>query len=95
MYNYVRIEKKSLFFNYYAYIDTEEFLADTIFIQEKLKVFFGKTGRKQDSHYTIVLCKIWKKDAERFVYSMEILHKKMLLLGHKECSNFFAALDEE
>lgn len=46
MRNYVKIEKKSLLFNYYAYIDTEEYLADNIFIQEKLKVFFGKTGRK-------------------------------------------------
>ena len=51
MRNYVKIEKKSLLYNYYAYIDTEDFLADSIFIQEKLRVFFGKTGRKQDSQY--------------------------------------------
>ena len=42
MRNYVKIEKKSLLYNYYAYIDTEDFLADSIFIQEKLRVFFGK-----------------------------------------------------
>ena len=41
MRNYVKIEKKSLLYNYYAYIDTEDFLADSIFIQEKLRVFFG------------------------------------------------------
>ena len=57
MRNYVKIEKKSLLYNYYAYIDTEDFLADSIFIQEKLRVFFGKTGRKQDSQYVVVLCK--------------------------------------
>ena len=59
-------------YNYYAYIDTEDFLADSIFIQEKLRVFFGKTGRKQDSQYVVVLCKVWEWDAEKFVRAMEI-----------------------
>ena len=95
MRNYVKIEKKSLLYNYYAYIDTEDFLADSIFIQEKLRVFFGKTGRKQDSQYVVVLCKVCKWDAEKFVRAIEKLHNKMLLLGHKECLNFFAELDVE
>lgn len=42
MRNYVKIEKKSLLYNCYAYIDTEDFLADSIFIQEKLRVFLVK-----------------------------------------------------
>ena len=46
MRNYVKIEKKSLLYNYYAYIDTEDFLADSIFIQEKLRVFFGKNRKE-------------------------------------------------
>ncbi len=91
MKNYVKIEKKSLLFNYYAYIDTEEYLADSIFIQEKLKVFFGKTGRKQDSQY-VVLCKVWKWDAEKFVHAMGMLYNKLLLLGHGEGVNFFEEL---
>ena len=71
MRNYVKIEKKSLLYNYYAYIDTADFLADSIFMQEKLRVFFGKTGRKQDSQYVVVLCKVWKWDAEKFVRAIE------------------------
>lgn len=92
MRNYVKIERKSLLYNYYAYIDTEDFLADSIFIQEKLRVFFGKTGRKQDSQYVVVLCKVWKWDAEKFVRAMGIFYNKLLLLGHGECVNFFAEL---
>ena len=95
MRNYVKIEKKSLLYNYYAYIDTEDFLADSIFIQEKLRVFFGKTGRKKSSQYVVVLCKVWKWDAEKFVYAMEKLHNKILLFEHKECLNFFSELDVE
>lgn len=49
MRNYVKIEKKSLLYNYYAYIDTEDFFADDIFIQEKVRVQFGKVGRRQNS----------------------------------------------
>jgi len=92
MKNYVKIEKKSLLFNYYAYIDTEEYLADKVFIQEKLRVFFGKTGRKQDSQYVVILCKVWKKDAEKFVRAMEKLYNKMILLGYGECVNSFEEL---
>ena len=92
MRNYVKIEKMSLLFNYYAYVDTEEYLADNIFVQEKLKVFFGKTGIKQDSQYVVVLCKVWKWDAEKFVHAMEKLHNKMLLLGYGECVNLFEKL---
>lgn len=92
MRNYVKIEKKSLLFNYYAYIDTEEYLADSIFIQEKLRVFFEKTGRKQDCQYVVVLCKVWKWDAEKFVYAMGRFYNKLLLLGHGECIIFFEGL---
>ena len=92
MRNYVKIERKSLLYNYYAYIDTEDFLADSIFIQEKLRVFFGKTGRKQDSQYVVVLCKVWKWDAEKFVRAMGIFYNKLLLLGHGESVNFFEEL---
>lgn len=92
MRNYVKIEKKSLLFNYYAYIDTEEFLADSVFIQEKLIVFFGKIGRIQGSQYVVVLCKVWKWDAEKFIHTMEKFRNKLLLLGHDECVNFFEEL---
>lgn len=88
----MKIEKQSLLFNYYAYIDTEEYLADSIFIQEKLKVFFGKTGRKQDSKYVVVLCKVWKWDAEKFVRAMGMFYDKLLLLGYAGCVNFFEKL---
>ena len=92
MRNYVKIEKKSLLYNYYAYIDTEDFFADSIFIQEKLRVFFGKTGRKQGSQYVVVLCKVWKWVAEKFIHAMEIFYNKLLLLGHGECVKFFKEL---
>lgn len=92
MRNYVKIEKKSLLFNYYAYIDTEDFFADSIFIQEKLRVFFGKTGRKQGSQYVVVMCKVWKWDTEKFIHAMGTIYNKLLLLGHGECVEFFQEL---
>lgn len=89
MKNYIRIKKNSLLFNYYAYIDTEDFFADDIFDQEKLRVFLGKVGTKKGSQYLLVLCKVWKWDDEKFGYAMEKFYKKMLLLGHGECVKFF------
>ena len=53
---------------------------------DTVSIFFS------DSQYLIVLCKVWKWDAEQFVHAMEKLHNKMLLLGYGECVNFFEEL---
>ena len=75
-----------------SYIDVEELLADDIFIQENIRVRFGKVGRQQGSQYVVVLCKVWKWEEEKFVCAMKLLQNKMLLLGHVGCINFFDEL---
>ena len=91
MKNYIEIDRKSLLFKFFAYLDTNEYLANEMFVQNGLKVFFCKTGRKKDSRYVIVICKVWKKDADRFVRVMDLMNKKMLLLGY---GNFEKVLQE-
>lgn len=92
MRNYVKIQKKSLLYSYYAYIDTNEFFADAIFIHEHVKVQFGKVGRRENSQYVVVLCKVWKWEEEKFVSAMEKLRDRMLLLGYSEGLHFFDEL---
>ena len=43
--NYWRLRRFSLFYKYYAFVDTEEYLGDQLFIQQKVEVSFG-TGPK-------------------------------------------------
>ena len=40
--NYWRLRRFSLFYKYYAFVDTEEYLGDQLFIQQKVDGFFWK-----------------------------------------------------
>lgn len=97
--NYIQIKRFSFFYYYFAFVDTTEHLADTIFIQKKLSVHFIHELRKKDTDYCIVFCRIRKSDADAFSANMEALQRKMLLLGHDDyadfCMNFKNGLNNE
>ena len=78
------IHTLSPFHQRFVYIDLPEYLADTIFIQNKIHVKFEKEWKKPDNPYIIILCKIKKKDKEKFEKSLKELERKMLLMGHSD-----------
>ena len=75
--NYWRLRRFSLFYKYYAFVDTEEYLGDQLFIQQKVEVSFGKEFGKKGNDYLIIFCKVRNKD-----------EKKMLLMGHHDYPAF-------
>lgn len=91
--NYLQFKTSRLSrYNAFAYIDTNEFLADQIFINRKLPVkFLSHFGRK-DSKYIIVFCKVKKKDKEKFLQALKELSNKMLLMGHTDYELFSSKL---
>ncbi len=82
--NYWRLRRFSLFYKYYAFVDTEEYLGDQLFIQQKVEVSFGKEFGKKGNDYLIIFCKVRKKDEKKFLKALEELEKKMLLMGHHD-----------
>ena len=40
--NYWKLQKFSIFYTYYAFIDSQDYLADQLFVKHKVKVDFGK-----------------------------------------------------
>jgi len=80
MKNYIKLQKRSLFYNYYIFVDTKDYLADGLFIKNKVYVHFGKEYTKQNCDYIIIFCKVRKKDEERFLHALKQLENKMLLL---------------
>ena len=99
--NYWRLRRFSLFYKYYAFVDTEEYLGDQLFIQQKVEVSFGKEFGKKGNDYLIIFCKVRKKDEKlyniTFVYNQKFtvilgtvdeLEKKMLLMGHHDYPAF-------
>lgn len=83
-----QIDKFSLRFRYYAFIDTRDYLADGIFLQHKVRVGFWKESAKVDSPYVLILCKVRKSDEGAFLAAMEDLPRKMLLCGHTDYLTF-------
>ena len=89
--NYLRLNKFSFRYNHYVFVDTSEYLADMIFIKNKLKVrFSNKELRKPSTDYVVVFCKVKKKDTETFRKSMKELSDKMELMGRSDYSDFTA-----
>ena len=74
----------SLFAVPYAYVDHSSYLADQLFVQNKITMKFKGEMVKDGSAYCIVFCKVLKRDVARFEEALERLKDKMLLLGHKD-----------
>lgn len=94
-----RLKRRSLLFNYYAYFDDTNYRADQLFIDHKVRVFFGDEFRHAFSNYCIIFCKVFKKDSEEFEKALSELPKKMLLCGHNDfveyCESAVNAMREE
>ncbi len=93
MKNYWEVDRFSPFFQYYSYIDSEEHLADLIFIRRKVRVRFMKEYCKPGTPYRFILCRVRKKDMEKFTCSMEDLWNKACLMGYKDYDAFCAKVE--
>ena len=97
--NFVKLKSLfSLFNNLYAYVDTKDYLADQLFINEKMRVNFNRGEfRRGNEKYVIIMCKIRKKDKAKFEAVMEKLKTKMLLLDNNDymeyCENLWNEMD--
>lgn len=52
--HYIPVEATFPFFCHYAYLDTEEYLADGLFVQARVRVHFGKEFVHPDSEYRLI-----------------------------------------
>ena len=80
--------EKDLVCSEYIFADTEEYLADQLFKNEKIRVNFGKEYGHTEEKYLLVSCKIWNKDQGKFFKAMEKLRNKMPLVGNTDYEEF-------
>lgn len=85
--NYILIQKH-LFRSEYIFADTEEYLADQLFKNEKIRVNFGKEFGHIEEKYLLISCKIWNKDSGKFFRAMEKLRNKMPLVEKTDYEEF-------
>lgn len=81
---YQRIDRLSMLYNYYAFLDTGAYLADQLFIMHQVRVHFREEYARDGSPYRVIFCRVRKRDQKRFVAAMEELPNKMLLLGYTD-----------
>lgn len=96
--HYWTIARFSRRFSFYAIIDTEEHLADQLFIREQVRVWFGHEFVRSDSPYRIIFCKCRKRDVKAFERALEALPGKMLLCGYEDymtcCKNLKRKIEQ-
>lgn len=84
MENYRRIRKLSLRYAYYMFMDHREYIADSLFIQEKCRVHFLKEYAKPGTQWMMLYVKVAKKDEGRFKAAMGKLRDAALLKGRRD-----------
>ena len=70
---YWKLEKFSLRYVHYAFVDTQPYLADQLFCDHQVTVRFGEEYGKGDTDYRIVFCKVRKGDEGAFLAALEEL----------------------
>ena len=92
--NYIELKTLNPLKLEYAFLDTDKYLVDQIFIDNEIKVKFGKVKfgkefKNKKRKYRFIFCSINKKDKIKFLACMGYLKNKMLLMGNydylKEC----------
>ena len=81
---YTRLQKLSLLNCHYMFFDTEEYLADALFIRHQVTVNFQCEYVAPDGSYLAVFCSVRKKDEDEFLEALRELPDKMLLFGHSD-----------
>ena len=87
--NYIELGR-SRFSRYkqFAYIDTMGFLADRIFIENKIRVKFCGDYKHREKNYIIVICKVKEKDVPMFLQALKELKNRAILMGNTDYETF-------
>ncbi len=86
--NYIELSRFPVLFRHYAFIDTPEHLADSLFIRHKVRVRYGQEYTNDQYDYSFIFCKIRKKDEKPFLAALGELSNKMMLCRHLDYDDF-------
>lgn len=81
---YLKIRKPSFRYDYFLFFDAPEYLADQLFINQRVRVWFDQEYAKEGSPFLAILCHVKKKDSAKFLTALDALKNKMILCGYPE-----------
>lgn len=89
MNNYICLTSSKLSrYKQYMYVDCKNYLADDLFIKNKITVNFEGDFTNDDSDYIFVYCKVKKKDHDKFIETLGELKNKMLIMEYSDYESF-------
>lgn len=81
---YQKLSNFLLFNAHFVFLDTGDYLADSLFIKHRVRVYFGDEFGNPSNPYRVIFCHVRKWDEERFRAAMKELPNKMLLCGYTD-----------
>ena len=75
-------------YDHFAYFDTEEYLADFLFEYEHVDVTKEGEFGAEDDPYRLIMCRIPRKQRERFLRCAEMLPGLMAYVGKNDYDEF-------
>lgn len=89
MENYRKIRKHSGKWAYFIFMDHKDYIADSLFIQEKCPVEFLQQYEKQGTDWVMVCVRVRKPDIPKFKAAMAKFRNAALLKGHDDYEQAF------
>ena len=84
MKNYLMLKGFSLFSQNYVFVDTRELLYIRLFRDAGIKVKETWEYAKEGSGLRLIICRILKKDRQKFEDTVISIRNKALLMGHSD-----------
>lgn len=99
MKNYVELYNRFAWRKSFMYVDTEDYNADQLFIQHKVRVRFKCEYGKKKCNYIMIFASCRKSDWDKAKAALEELPNKMLIMGHNDyedyCEGLIHNIEEE
>ena len=92
--NCIMFQGFSLFYHHFMYCDVDS-LSLSLLNRHHVQIRYLGSYVKDDTPYSLVMCKVRKKDTERFAAAMRELPNKMYLCGHLEYEAFCEEIMKE
>lgn len=82
--NCICVERLSLLYRYFFFVDVKEYSAEHFFEDRKIRVSVLQRYVQNDGRFCVYLVKFRKKDTDAFLDCMELLYNRMLLTGYSD-----------
>lgn len=95
---YQKLRCFSLFNSYFGFLDTEDYLAQGLFVKHQVKVKLCEVHVHHSIPYKILVCRVRRKDEAKIIAALNELASKMLICGYRDylecCSGFWTEMEK-